>query len=363
MTVDGKSTMKAVVLLGPGKFEVQTIDIPQPAYDEVLCAIESVAICGSDPKFIKGETAGTWPPSYPFVIGHEWAGRVVALGANVRNFKLGDRVAGEAHNGCGYCAHCKAGMYNLCDNYGKKEAGHRHYGHNSTGSYAEYGVFSKRSLTPIPDNVSYDEAAIIDAAGTGIHAIELTGITPGGTVAVIGPGPIGMITAKLAKAMGAGKIIMIGRGERLNISKRICADYIIDIEKEEVEKQVRILTGGMGCDEVFECSGAKGTIMQSIKIAKKGGKIALVGIPAPGSTSEIDDRALVLNQITIYGSRANPNVSAKLLNMISSGVLKIRDLISHSFPIEDFGEALSYFVNRREAAMKVIIHPQDTTHE
>ncbi|MFZ2635235.1 MAG: alcohol dehydrogenase catalytic domain-containing protein [Rectinemataceae bacterium] len=358
MMVNGKSTMKAVVLLGPEKFEVREIEIPQPAYDEVLCAIESVAICGSDPKFIKGETAGTWPPYYPFVIGHEWAGRVVALGENVKNLRIGDRVAGEAHNGCGYCAHCKAGMYNLCDNYGKKETGHRHYGHSSTGSYAEYGVYSKRSLTPIPENVSYDEASIIDAAGTGMHAVELTGITPGGTVAIIGPGPIGMITARLAKAMGAGKVIMIGRGGRLQSSKKLCADHIVDIETAEVEKQVRDLTGGSGCDEVFECSGAKGTILRSIRIAKKGGRIGLLGIPAPGSVSEIDDRALILNQITIYGSRANPNVSEKLLNMVSRGALKISDLITHSFPIDDFAEGLGCFVNRRDGALKVIIHPQ-----
>lgn len=358
MTIDGKTKMKAVILLGPGKFELQEIDIPQPAYDEVLCAVESVAICGSDPKLIKGETAGTWPPYYPFVIGHEWAGRVVALGENVKNFKIGDRVAGEAHNGCGYCAHCKAGMYNLCDNYGKKETGHRHYGHSSTGSYAEYGVYSKRSLTPMPENVSYDEAAIVDAAGTGMHAIELTGITPGGTVAVIGPGPIGMITAKIARAMGAAKIIMIGRGERLRISQKLCADFIVDIEHEDVEKRVKTLTAGMGCDEVFECSGAKGTIMNSIKTVKKGGRIGLLGIPSPGSVAEIDDRTLILNQITIYGSRANPNVSAKLLAMMSNGTLKVKDLITHSFPIDKFGDGLDCFVNRKDGALKVIIRPQ-----
>jgi L-iditol 2-dehydrogenase len=311
----------------------------------------------SDPKFIKGETAGTWPPYYPFVIGHEWSGRVVALGENVRNFEIGDRVAGEAHNGYGYCAHCKAGMYNLCDNYGKKETGHRHYGHSSTGSYAEYGVFSKRNLTLLPDNVSYDEAAVIDAAGTGMHAVELTGISPGGIVGIIGPGPIGMITARIARALGSAKVIMIGRGERLRMAKRFCADEVVAIESEEVEARVRELTFGLGCDEVFECSGAKGTIMRAIRIAKKGGKIGLLGIPSPGSVSEIDDRSVILNQITIYGSRANPNVSAKLLAMVSSGSLKVSDLVTHTFKIDDFKEALDCFVTRKDGALKVVIHP------
>ncbi len=358
MEMNGKTTMKAVVLAGPNDFSVKTIPIPEPGIDEVLCAVEAVAICGSDPKFIRGDTKGVWPPSYPFVIGHEWAGRVVALGPNVAGFRIGDRVAGEAHNGCGFCGNCKAGNYNLCENYGKKETGHRHYGHSSTGSYAEYGVFSKRSLTPIPEGVSYAEAAIVDAAGTGLHAIELTGITLGGTAVVIGPGPIGLATVKLAKAMGAGKVIVVGRGGRLEAAKKAGADAIVDFEKEDPVKAVRGATGGKGADEIFECSGSPGTANQGVKMARKGGKVALLGIPSPGSVAEIDDRTLVLNQITLYGSRANPNVSAKLLAMIASGRIDVKDLITHRFPIDEFAKALDYFVNRRDGAMKVIVEPQ-----
>lgn len=352
-----EKTMKAIVLLGPDEFELQHITVPVPEDDEVLCKIHAVAICGSDPKIIHGDMKGIWPPTYPFVIGHEWAGEVIALGSSVKGLWVGQRVAGEAHCGCGVCAMCKQGRYNLCLNYGKKEMGHRHYGHNSTGSYAQYGVFKERSLTPIPDGVPYDQAAIVDAAGTGLHAIELTGITPGGTVVVFGPGPIGMVVGKLAKLLGAGKVIMIGRGERLRISLNICADHIVDFEKNNVVEEVRKLTGGIGADEVFECSGASGTIDQSLQVTRKGGKVGLLGIPSPGSRAPIDDRKLILDEITLFGSRANPNVSGKLLSMISAGKLYIADLVTHHFSIDDFAIALDTFVHRKDGAIKVIIEP------
>jgi L-iditol 2-dehydrogenase len=355
--MQSKNLMKAIVLLGPDDFELQHIPVPEPEADEVLCKIHAVAICGSDPKFIHGDMKGIWPPYYPFVIGHEWAGEVVELGSAVKSLRIGQRVSGEAHAGCGVCEMCKSGRYNLCLNYGRKEKGHRHYGHNSTGSYAQYGVFKERSLTMIPESVPYDQASIIDAAGTGLHAIERTGITPGGTVAIFGPGPIGMVVGKVARLLGTSRVIMIGRGDRLKKSLETCADHVIDFEREPVVDRVRELTNGLGADVVFECSGAPGTIDQSLQVTRKGGKISLLGIPSPGTKTPIDDRKLILDEITLYGSRANPNVSGKLLAMIDTGKLDVSDLVTHHFPIDEFSEALDTFVHRKEGAIKVIIEP------
>lgn len=349
--------MKAVVLFGPNKYSVDNIPIPIPKEDEVLCKIHAVAICGSDPKFINGDMEGIWPPVYPFVIGHEWAGEVVKVGRKVKGVYEGQRVSGEAHLGCGFCSMCKSGKYNLCLNYGNEDKGHRHYGHNSTGSYAQYGIYGERSLTPIPNNVSYRQAAIVDAAGTSMHSIDLTGITTGGTVVIIGPGPIGLITAKIAKSLGASKVIVIGRGERLQIAKKIVADEIIDYEKENVTSKILSLTGNLGADEVFECSGANGTINQAINITKKGGSVGLMGIPNKDTSEKINSRKLILDQISLFGSRANPNVSEKILKMISSGNLYLDDLITHTFSIDKFPEALETFVKRKNGAFKVIVEP------
>ena len=139
-------TMQALVLPSPGKFEIQILPVPEPGPNEVLCRVRSVAICGSDPEIIRGDLAGKWPPSYPFIPGHEWAGEVVSVGEGVVNFQPGDRVAGEPHKGCGYCRNCLAGRYNLCENYGCPETGHRHYGFVSTGAYAQYISYSIKVL-------------------------------------------------------------------------------------------------------------------------------------------------------------------------------------------------------------------------
>lgn len=349
--------MKAIVMNAANSISLETVDIPVQNDDEVLCKVEAVAICGSDTKFIQGDTIGSWPPYLPFVLGHEWSGTVAEVGRNVKNLKPGDRVAGEAHSGCGFCENCKKGRYNLCLNYGDESTGHRHYGHKSTGAYAQYGVFYNKSLTRLPDDVSFSQGAVLDAVGTGLHVIDQTGISAGGSVVVIGPGPIGMITAKIAKALGASNIIMVGRGSRLKSAMELCADEIIDFENEDVAAQVMQITDDIGADEIFECSGANGTLNQAIQIVRKGGSIGIVGMPSPGNIEEIDNRKLIIDEISIFGSRANPNVSARLLSMISSGLLDINKIITHTFSIEAYETAFDYFANRKEGALKVIIEP------
>jgi L-iditol 2-dehydrogenase len=349
--------MKAIVMNAANSISLEEVDMPAPNNDEVLCSVQAVAICGSDIKFIQGDTIGSWPPYLPFILGHEWAGTVVDTGRNVKNLKIGDRVAGEAHSGCGFCENCKKGRYNLCLNYGNEDVGHRHYGHKSTGAYAQYGVFNNKSLTKLPDDISFAEGAILDAAGTGLHLIDQTGISAGGSVLVIGPGPIGMITAKIAKALGTSKVIMVGRGSRLKKASKLSADEVIDFEKEDVINRVMEMTDGIGADEVFECSGAKGTLNQAIQTARKGGTIGIVGMPSPGNMEEIDNRKLIIDEISIFGSRANPNVSARLLSMISSGLLDIKQFITHSFSFDDYEKAFDYFANRKDGALKVILEP------
>ncbi|MBW1913139.1 MAG: alcohol dehydrogenase catalytic domain-containing protein [Deltaproteobacteria bacterium] len=136
---DIPKTMKAVVLLGPDEFEIKEVETPVPGPGEILARVESVAICGTDPKIIKGVFKGMWPKSYPFIIGHEWAGIVISQGSDAFKFSKGDRIAGEAHKGCGYCKHCKTGRYTICLNYAKTETGHRHYGFTAQGRPSHAG--------------------------------------------------------------------------------------------------------------------------------------------------------------------------------------------------------------------------------
>lgn len=349
--------MKALVLTSPGEFEVQEVQAPKPGPQEVLCRIRGVAICGSDPEIIRGGLAGTWPPAYPFIPGHEWCGEVVEVGDGVLGFKPGDRVAGEAHKGCGYCRNCLQGRYNLCENYGIPETGHRHYGFVSQGAYAQYNTYSIRSINHLPDNVSFREGALVDTAGVTLHGMELTGVTPGGTVVVIGPGPIGMIAMRFAKALGAARVIVVGRGARLAAAAARGADEVVDFESVEPVQAVRDLAGGLGVDEAFECSGAAGTFDQAVRMVRKGGKVSLLGVPPDSVREELPFKYIVHNEIAIFGSRANPNVSRKIIGMIATGQVEVKDLVTHTFPLDDFAEALDTFVGRRDGAIKVVIEP------
>ncbi|MCL4488645.1 MAG: alcohol dehydrogenase catalytic domain-containing protein [Chloroflexi bacterium] len=349
--------MRALVLPSPGKFKVETVPVPVPGAGEVLCKVRAVAICGSDPEILRGDLAGRWPPQYPFIPGHEWAGQVVALGPDVLNLQVGDRVAGQAHKGCGNCKNCMEGRYTICENYGCAETGQRHYGFTTQGAYAQYIAISIKSVDKIPDSMTFGEGAMVDTAGVVEHGLALCGITPGGTVAVIGPGPIGLIAMRLARVRGAARILAVGRGARLQASLKAGADVLVDFEKTDPVEAVRGATGGVGVDEAVECSGAAGTFRQAVEMVRKGGRVALVGVPPDQVVEPLPFKYIVHNEIAIYGSRANPNSSRRVIPLIGAKQLVVSDLITHRFPLEQFTTALDYFVRRRENAIKVIIEP------
>mgnify|MGYP000874979883 FL=1 len=359
--VEGK--MKAVQILEPGKFEVISIDIPKPRRGEVLVAVQSVAICGSDPNIFSGKVRKNgWPPYYPFVAGHEFAARVVELGEAVTTLKVGDRVAGEAHCGCGTCEMCMQGFYNLCLNYGNSDAGHHHYGHNTPGCYAQYQGYDQKALTLLPENVSYDEGSLADTGGTAYNALKLTGVEPGGYTVIIGPGPMGIMTMMLAKAMGS-RTIIVGRRERLQVAKKLGADFIVDYEKaDDPVAAVRELTEGFGAHQVIECAGNATAYFEAVKMARKRGHVALISIPGDDG-QEIAVKSMIMNQITVHGVRANPNCSRTVLNLMSQGAVDARGMITHTFPIDMIHEAFDTFINRKDGAVKVVIHPNGEEQE
>ncbi|MGI6072592.1 MAG: zinc-dependent alcohol dehydrogenase [Lachnospiraceae bacterium] len=353
--MEGK--MHAIVMHGPNDYAYEEVDIPQLGAKEVLVKIKAVSICGSDPKvFDGGYLSINWPPSFPFTPGHEFSGEVAEIGPDVTEFAVGDRVAGEAHCGCGNCANCKKGMYNLCLNYGKTDKGHRHYGFTYRGAYADYNAYNVKALTKIPDNVSFEEASLADTAGTSLQALRLTGIVPDGYTVVIGPGPIGMFCMQLAKAMGS-KTVMVGRGRRLELAGELGADYLINFETEEnIVQAIRDITGGIGVDQAFDAAGTKDSLAQCIFSARKDGQVACVALPTV-DMHELPVKTMVMNQIHVHGSRANPNCCAEVLQYMSEGKINAAGLITHVIPLSDFHHAMEVFTKRLEGAMKVVVIP------
>lgn len=349
--------MEAVVLHAPGDYTVQQVEVPVPGVGEVLVKIKAVAICGSDPRiFSGGSRVNGWPPYYPFIAGHEFAGEVVALGAGATKLQVGDRVAGEAHCGCGFCEMCMSGLYNLCLNYRKPELGHRHYGHYTQGCYAQYQVYSIKALTVLPSKLTFAEGAMVDTAGIAYNALRLTGVVPGGYTAIVGPGPIGLLAMQIAKIMGS-RTIMVGRGQRLQMSGEFGADYCIDFEKtNNVVEAVREITGGAGVHQVVEASGSANVFMETIQMARKGGQVAFLTIPADDGQN-VAVKSMVMNQISVHGVRANPNCSPTVIRLMEQGKLNVKQMVTHVFGIDDIKEAFDVFVNRKDGVMKVIIDP------
>ena len=197
-----------------------------------------------------------------------------------------------------------------------------------------------------------------DTAGVAMHGIDQMGITPNGTVVVFGPGPIGLCAMQIAKGLGAGQVIMIGRGKKLEMAGKLGADVLIDFEKEDPVQRVLELTGGIGADEVIEASGAKDSPRKACELVRKTGKIAIVANYKPDlDIDPLPLNTIVFNEIKIYGSKANPNVSEQVLDFFSKGIINGEAMVTHTFGLDGYEKALDIFENRKDGAIKVVITP------
>ncbi|MCJ7596960.1 MAG: alcohol dehydrogenase catalytic domain-containing protein [Desulfobacterales bacterium] len=346
--------MKALVLTGPGAFEIREVPTPVPGPHEALVRVGAIAICGTDPAIVEGvKFKGLWPPSYPFIPGHEWAGTVVQAGENATRFKAGDRVAAEAHTGCGFCRNCMVGRYTLCENYGKLDAGHRHYGFTVPGGYAEYVVASERSIHHIGE-MPFDEATNVDTAATALHAVKRGRVAAGEDVCVFGPGAVGLLCFQIALASGAARGFVVGRRHRLALAKKLGAIPVDYEEHPDPVAEIKRLTGGRGVDVAIDCAGKPATVQQCLASVKKGGRVVCTGF---AGTVDLNVTDAVMREIDVLGVRADPNTCEEVIPLINNGTVRIKPLITHHFPLEKFGEALETFNKKLDNAVKVVVEP------
>ncbi len=344
------------MLTAPREFEIRPVPVPRPLDNEVLARVRAVAICGTDAEIIEGTFRGRWPRAYPFIPGHEWSGEVVAAGDVARSygFTAGTRVAGTSHSGCGYCRMCRTGRYNLCFNYGREDLGHRQYGHYTQGAYAEYVVHTIRSVFPIPDAMPFDVAALADTASIALHSVKRPGLDPGDVFVSVGSGGMGLLCAMCARALGASRVIVVGGGKRLERAKALGFETV-DYHDGDPVARVRALTGDRGADVAVDSAGTKDSVGQAIRTVRKGGRVAFTGIPKEPLT--IDFQKIVLEEIDLYGVRANRNTMEEVIPLIADGRVPAGKLITHHFPLRDFAAALRTFNERVDGALKVIVQP------
>jgi len=348
--------MNALVLAGPRDFEVKQVAVPTPEGDEVLCKVDTTFICGTDPHIIQGDFPGFWPPAFPFIPGHEWSGTIVDMGprAAALGWKEGDRVSAISHVGCGYCSNCMSGRYTICLNYGKLDTGHRQHGHITPGAYAQYMNASVKSLYKIPDEMDLELAACIDPLSIALYTVNRSRFEPGDDILIMGTGPQGLMAQLCAQAMGAGRVIIAGSGERLDLAVKLGA-IGIDYRKTDVLEAVNDLTGGLGAKRVCECAGTSKAIYQACMAAAKGGVVSMIGIPHEDPIIPV--KRMVLDEIEMVGNRANPNTAEPAIKMLSEGRVDLKPLLTHRFPLSDFATALDLYEGRKDGSMKIAIKP------
>jgi len=349
------ATMQALVVLEPSVLEIREVPVPVPGPNEVLARVRAVSICGTDAHLIRGDYPGFWPPAFPFIPGHEWAGEIAALGPGAERFgwQVGDRVAGTSHDACGVCRECVEGRYNLCENYGRQGL-HRQYGHNVQGADATYVVQGVKTIFALPDGLSFEDGALIDPASIALHVANRGNITPGDTVAITGAGAIGLLGGDAARIRGAGRVIVVGRGYRLTKAAAMGFETVNTAAGDPVGA-VRAMTGGLGVDVVLECAGVPQMLEAALAMLRRGGRCAAVGIPTVGV--EIAMQRLVLDELELVGSRASAGEMRRVIPHVEQGRMRVREMVTHRFALADYAEALATFNDRSSGAIKILVNP------
>jgi 2-desacetyl-2-hydroxyethyl bacteriochlorophyllide A dehydrogenase len=355
--MDIPATMTAAVLFNYGDLRVTRRPVPQPGPGEALVKVAAIAICGSDPAII----AKGWqnhPPLGEFIPGHEFTGTVVAVAPDVTELRVGDRVAVEPHKGCGRCVNCLRGLYTTCLNYGRPEKGHRHYGFCSNGGYAEYAVCHVNTLHRLPDGIDFETGTLLTGAGTVLYGYErIGGVKPGETVVVTGPGAIGLMSAQMARVLGAGRVILTGtRANRLAVGREMGADVALSVNEAGAREQIMRLTDGLGADLVVECTGQPAPAAEALEIVRKNGRVLYNGIYHQPVTLQLNK--IVQWNLLIAGPKAEGMWNLeRAIPLMADGRLNVRPLITHTFPLTDINAAFATFTGRRDGAIKVVIQP------
>jgi L-iditol 2-dehydrogenase len=293
-----------------------------------------------------------------FIPGHEFTGVIAATAPDVVRLKAGDRVALEPHKGCGRCENCLRGLYTTCLNYGNLEMGHRHYGFSTNGGYAEYAACHVTTLHKLPDNISFEEGALLTTVGTVMYGYERIGwVRPGETVVVTGPGAMGLISAHIAKILGAGRVIMTGtREERLAIGRQMGVDVTLNVHDVDVREKVMELTNGIGADMVVECTGQPGPAAEALEIVRKNGRISYSGVYHEPATLQLNK--IVQWNLLITGPKAEGMWNLeRAIPLMADGRLNLKPLITHRFDLDDINKAFDTFTGRIGGAIKVIVKP------
>lgn len=353
--------MQAVVCHGPEDYRLEELDVPTPGPGEVVVKVHSAGICASDIACYMG-TPGYWTVGdiqgyvqAPVIPGHEFVGRVVALGEGASHkydLELGDVAVSEQVTPCWECRFCRGGSYHMCrtpEIYGFRQ--------KVPGAMAEYMKFPANAINhKIPDNVSIDHAVYIEPLACAIRAVQRADVQFGEVVVIAGAGPIGMGMIAAAKLKTPKTLIVTDLSdERLELAKKAGADVVLNPTTDDVVAEVMKLTEGYGCDKFIEASGAAPAVEQGMEIIRNQGTFVVFGVfkkPVTVDWTLIGDR----KELNILGSHLGPHCYPIAIDMLAKGLLPMDDIISHSLPLSDFQKGID-LVTAGTKSLKVALKP------
>ena len=344
--------MKALLLTEYKQMQVTDVDEPTVGPDDVLVQVEACGICGSDIHGYDGSTGRRIPP---LVMGHEAAGVVVGTGENVTDLPDGTRVTFDSMVSCGKCEFCADGHRNLCDD--------RMVLGVSCGDYRRHGAFAERISVPrrivyqLPDSLSFEHAALVEAVSVAVHAANVTPIKLGDTVVVVGAGMIGLLTLQAVRAAGATRVIAVDLNDkRLAVAKELGADEVLRADQCDVPAAIRDMTRGRGADVAMEVVGATPTVVTAIESVRKGGSVCLVGNVAP--TIELPLQSVVTREISLHGTCGCNGEYPECIDLMNRGAINVAPLITSKISLADSPKWFERLHSGDPDQMKVVVCPQ-----
>ncbi|WP_137152138.1 zinc-dependent alcohol dehydrogenase family protein [Devosia sp. FKR38] len=336
--------MRAVRLEAIGAMALREVAMPVAGPGEVLVRVLAAGICGSDRHMYKGE----YPTGRPVTLGHEFCGRVEAVGAGVTGFVGGELVTVDPNIACGTCPACRAGRVNLCDNL-------LAIGVFRDGGFAEFVAVPAQQAFVLPDGLDPVHGAFSEPLACCLHALDVARIVPGSTVAVLGGGVIGLLMVQLARLAGAAEVVLVTRqASRRALALELGATVAIDPAAGDVVAAVRGLNG-RGVDVVLECAGVPETLQQGLGMLARGGALVLFGVTPAGVEVPVRPFDLLVNEIRLEAAYLNPHTHARAAAMVASGVLELDRLVTHVVGLDDVAAVVGAAPQPGE--IKVIVRP------
>ncbi|MDY5060728.1 MDR/zinc-dependent alcohol dehydrogenase-like family protein [Staphylococcus simulans] len=351
--------MKAVVAYAPKDYryeEVNTPNIDHP--EEIIIKVEACGICAGDIKAYDGAPS-FWgdetQPAYikaPMIPGHEFIGRVVEVGDDVKDFKVGDRVISEQIVPCWDCRFCNRGQYWMCEK-------HDLYGfqNNVNGGMAEYMKFTKEAINyKVPEGLPIEDAILIEPYACSLHAVQRANIQLGDFVVLSGAGTLGLGMIGAAKKSGAGTLVVLDmKDDRLELAKEFGADIVLNPSKVDVEKEIKGMTEGYGCDIYIEATGHPKSVEQGLAMIRKLGtfvEFSVFGDPVTVDWSIISDR----KELDLLGSHLGPYCYPLVIDGIQNGDFPTHGVVTHKLPLNDFERGFD-LMKKGDKSLKIILEP------